>query len=129
MYRRDRASRIRIALEGICSLVELDRDGTVVNLIGDGKGGIIVVRGTDEPNAVGYHDLTVDDVCRVFRPTGRHKVDHPLIMAGHFEDGQHFCEVILDTRQVHLVEYDKARIIAVGCLIEGTQELGLVKAL
>ena len=50
MRRRDIAVRMRLAFEGIGTLVQLDRHRTVVYLIGDRKGGIVVVRRSHKPH-------------------------------------------------------------------------------
>ncbi len=92
--------------EGIGALVDLDRDGAVVYLVGDGERGVVVVSRADEPQRVGHRDLAAVQHLRVALPLRGHQVKDPFVLAGHFKDGKDFREVVLHACQVHLVQHD-----------------------
>ena len=116
-------------LEGVGALVDLDRDGAVVDLVGDGERGVVVVGRADEPQRVGHRDLAAVQHLRVAFPLGGHQVKHPFVLAGHFKHGKDFREVVLHARQVHLVEHNQARVGPQAGLVERAQKFRLVEAL
>ena len=116
-------------IEGLTLGVDVDGHRTVINLIGDSEGGVIVVRGTDVPDVVGDGQLTVIEVLRVIRPRSRYDLNDPLIMRRHFEDGQHLGEVILDTGDVHLIEDDDVNVFVIGSFVQRTEQFSLIISL
>ena len=95
-----------LGFKGNAFVVEEDRHRTVIDLIGDGEGGVVVVRRADEPDVLLDVEFAFDDVLRVVRILRGDEVDVPFKGVRHFHDGEEFGEVILDTRQVHFVEDD-----------------------
>ena len=125
----DPAGTLWVAFKGIGSFVQLDGHGAVIHLVGDGKGGVVVVGCADEPDGVGHPDFSVKQMLGVTRPGGGNQIQHPFVVAGHFQHGQHFCKVILDARQVHLVQHNHAGLLPVACLIQRPEELCFVEPL
>ena len=120
---------VRLALKRVGALVELDGDRAVVHLVRDGKGGVVVVGGANEPQAVGNGELAVVQALGVGGPLGGHQVEHPLVVAGHLEHRQDLGKVVLHAGEVHLVKHDHGRVLAKARLVHGAEKLGLVKAL
>ena len=123
------AGRLRVALKGIGSFIELDWHSTVVNLIGNGKGRIIVVRSTHKPGGIGNMDLTAIHFHRITLPCSRNQIQNPLILARHLKYGKHFCKIVLNTGKVHLIQHDQGRLFTVVRFIQRSQELSLIEAL
>ena len=107
----DMAGRCVGSIEGLTLGVDVDGHRTVVNLIGDSEGGVVVVRGTDVPDIIGDGQFAVIEVLRVVRPRSRYDLYDPLVVSGHFEDGQHLREVILNTGDVHLIEDNDVNVL------------------
>ena len=126
---RNMAGRLGIAGKGRRPVVELNGHGTVVDLIGDGKGGVVVVGGADEPDGIRHLNLAVKQVLGILVPGGGHQVKHPFVMAGHFQHGEHFGKIVLDSRQVHFVQNHHAGLFPVARLVQSPEELGLVEPL
>ena len=120
--------RIR-CVEGDALCLQIDRLGTVVDLVGDCVGGIVVVGGADVPDVLRYVELALVEMLRVGAPHARNDVQLPLVRVGHFQNGQHFREVILDTRDVHLIEQDEVHVVVVAGRVYPAKELGLVVVL
>ena len=120
--------RIR-RVEGDALCVQVDWLGTVVDLIGYGVGGIVVVGGADVPDVLRDAELALVEVLGVGAPNARDDVQLPLVRVGHFENGQHFRKVILDTGDVHLIEQDEVHVVVVAGRINSAKELGLVVVL
>ena len=117
------------ALERVGALVELDGDSAVVHLVGDGERGVVAVGGAHEPQAVRDGDFAVVKRPRVAVPRGGNQLEHPFVMAGHFQNRQDLGEVVLHARQVHLVEHDEAGVLPQARFVQGAQKLGFVEAL
>ena len=83
----DRHSLGVLRFKGDTFVVEEERHSTVIDLIGDGEGGVIVVRGADEPDVLLDVELTIDDMGWVIRRFGWNKVDIPFKGVRHFHDG------------------------------------------
>ena len=128
MHRCNLAVRMQFAFKCIGTLIQLDRHRTVVYLIGNGKGRVVVVRRSDKPGRVGYADFSVFQLFGIPRPLCRNKIEYPLFFARHLKYGKHFRKVILNARQVHLVQHDQAWILAVICLIQGTKKFRFVES-
>ena len=107
----------------LLALGEVDDHGAVVHLVGDRKGGVVLVRGTDEPGVVRDMDGAVVELCGKHALGGhRHQRNVPLLGV-QLEDGQEVRKVVLHAREVHLVEHhhgDGLRLI-IGA-VEGAQE-------
>ena len=117
------------SVERLALGIDIDGHRTVVNLIGDSEGGVVVVRGTDVPDIIGNSQLTVIEVLRVVRPRSRYDLYDPLVVSGHFEDGQHLSEVILDTGDVHLIEDNDVNVLVIGSFVQSTEQFSLVISL
>ena len=120
---------VRLALKRVGALVELDGNRTVVHLVRDGKGGVVVVGCADKPQAVGDGELAVVQALGVGGPLGGNQIEYPFVVAGHLEHRQDLGKVVLHAGEVHLVEHDHGRVLAKARLVHGAKELGLVKAL
>ena len=123
------AGTLGVAFKGIGSFVQLDGHGTVIYLIGDGKGGIVVVCRAHKPDGVGHADFSVKKMLGITWPGGGNQIQHPLVLAGHFQHGQHFRKVILDARQVHFVQHNHAGFFPIPGLIQRPEELCFVEPL
>ena len=66
-------------LKSIGTVVQFDGHGTVINLVCDGKGRVIVVSCTNVPHIRRNFELTVHDMLRVRRPRVRDDINNPLI--------------------------------------------------
>ena len=117
------------SVEGLALGVDVDGHRTVVNLIGDSEGGVVVVRGADVPDVVGDGELAVIEVLGIVRPRGGDDLNDPLVVGGHFEDGQHLSEIVLDAGDVHFVEDYNVDVLVIRGLIESSEKLGLVVSL
>ena len=111
------------AFKGIRTAVEVNGNGTVIYLIGHGKGGVVVIDGADKPQVAADGDGAVVYEARVIVPSGRDHVDALLIQPGNFQNGQHFRKVILHTGYVHLVQNDDMGILIIVSFIHGTEEI------
>ena len=83
--------------------IDIDGKSTVVNLIGNGESRVVVVCRTNVPNVLGNQQLAIHKLFGVGIPAGRNQLDFPFVGVRHFHDGEHFSEVIFDTRDVHFV--------------------------
>ena len=111
--------------EGDALVVEEERHSTVIDLIGDGEGGVIVISSADEPDVLRNEELAIVKVLRVIFLWGRDEVDVPGRWVRHFHDGKEFSEVVLDTGDVHLIEDDEVDILTEGGFVDATEEFGL----
>ena len=93
--------------------IDVDSKRTVVYLIRNGKGRIVVVSRTDVPGVLGDKKLSVAQVLRVVYPRGRNELYSPLVKVGHFHNREHFRKVILNSRYVKLVEYNYVNVIVI----------------
>ena len=129
MLRCDLTCRLKITLKCVRPLVQLDRHCTVIYLISNRKCRIIIVRRADKPGSICDMYLSGIKLYRISIPCGRNKIQNPLILAWHFQNGQHLSKVILDTGKVHLVQDDHGRLLSVVRLIESSQEFRLIESL
>ena len=109
--------------------VEVDDERAVVDLIRNGEGRVVVIRGSYVPDVLRDLQFAVDEVVRVARPGGRDELDLPFVSVGHFEDGEHLREVVLNTGDVHLVEDDDVDVVVIGRLVDALEDFGLVELL
>ena len=82
-------------------------------------GRIIVVDGAHEPNVIRNVDGTVVDEAGVVVPHGGNDVYFPVLFVGQFQNGEHFCEVIFNAGNVHLVQDDQMGVPVVIGFIHG----------
>ena len=109
--------------------IKVDRLSTVIDLIGDGKRGVVVICRTDIPYVLRYFYHTLVKIFRVGAPNIRNKVQLPLVCVRHFQNGKHFCEVILHTGYVHLIQQDKVNVVVKAGCIYSLEHFGLVEVL
>ena len=60
-------------------IVEEEGDGTVIDLIGDGEGGVIVVGGTEEQDVLWNEEFTFLEIDRIVILRCRNQVDQPVV--------------------------------------------------
>ena len=109
--------------------VDVNRHSTVINLICDSKCRVIVIRSTDVPHIRRNFELTVHDMLRVRRPRVRDDINNPLISWRHFKNWKHFCKVILNSSDIHLIEDYRIDVFVIRRLIHCTEKLGFVELL
>ena len=114
-------------LKGDALAVQVNNEGTIIDLVGDGEGGVVVVDGADVPDILGNLQESVPQVGRVVLPGGGHQLNAPLVGVGHFQHREHLGEVILHPGDVHFVQNDHVNFVVVPGLVDSPQHIGLVE--
>ena len=103
--------------------------GTVIYLIWNNEGRVIVVRCTNVPYILRNYYLAVVELHGVGTPYVRHDVKLPFVCVGHFKNRQHFRKVVLNTCNVHLIEKNEVDVIVVAGSIDAFEDLSFVEIL
>ena len=80
-----------LGFKGNAFVIEENRHRTVIDLVGDREGGVVVIGGADEPDVLLDVEFAVDNVLRVIGGARRNEVDVPFqgvnIVVTEYTDG------------------------------------------
>ena len=101
--------------KGTSFIIKEDRDSTVIDLIRNGEGGVIVVCSSEELNILRNQKLAILELERIIGNHIGNQINLPIIRISHFHDGEEFSEVVLNTSQVPFIKDNDIQILTIGC--------------
>lgn len=110
--------RIRFRTEGFRLPVQVEYEGPVIDLVGDGKGGVVVVRRSDEPHVLRKHDCSVYHPLWIAVHLRGCDLEDPSILVGKLKERKELGEVVFDPGDVDFVQDDNLQGIGRAGLVE-----------